>query len=167
MKKWSNCLQFLRKIDNASSNFLHFPIDLVATSLCGSLGSIFPVWELPDSLPSWQSGQLSPSSPSLCPHSWGLNTDFPQLTYPEHSTSGSFLCVPLFPKYQIMRVLLFCITFLCLPFYFCYLKAMYNARKLRTTHGFNLWYWHLLCNFMSDIALLKKIIYKLNAPLIA
>lgn len=29
------------KIDNASSNFLHFPIDLVATSLFDSLGSQF------------------------------------------------------------------------------------------------------------------------------
>lgn len=156
MKKWSNCLQFLMKIDNSSSNFLHFPIDLVASSLGDSVGfhvscvGAFRLSSLFDSLVSCSHPHLP-----LCPHSWGLNIDFPHLTYLEHPTSGALLSVSFFSKYQITRVLLFCVIW---PFFFFF--CIWNCIWCTCLTSDIDIYSAILCQPL----LFKKIMYKANAP---
>lgn len=154
MKKWSNCPQFLMKIDNTSSNFLHFPIDLVATSLCDNLGSQFSC------VGAFRLTSFSDSLVS-CPHLHLLSVltagDWTLTFYTWHNWntlpqghSSLYLSFPSIRSLGFYFSALLVISFFLL---LCYLKNMCNARKLCTMQEFTFWWWHLLCNFMSDIDL--------------
>ena len=147
-------------VDSISCNFSTFYIDLVTVWSYGSGDpDIFLRLSFFTHFSFCQVAQLFQSSPSFCPHSWGLPFYFQHLKYLEQSVSKTFIFTSFFYEHCItMGLLSGCIDF----FGMCVFKNHSSCKYLASDIDLNIASYVRCFSFRQEYSLSN-----FNAPLMA